>query len=125
MNMAKKVLLVGHCGPDGSYLRSAVRAATTEAQVASADDLASLETALQGGVDLALINRVLEFGFHHSSGIDLIRALKKEHPQTRFMLVSNYAEAQAAAQQAGALPGFGKRDIGSALANIAIKNALA
>ena len=46
-------------------------------------------------------------------GYELIRALKASHPNVRTMLVSNYADAQAAAVAAGALEGFGKSEIGS------------
>jgi DNA-binding NarL/FixJ family response regulator len=123
--MPKRILLIGHCGPDGSYLRSAIRAVAGEAQIATADDSSSVKNAFDAPVDLALVNRVLQFGFDQSNGIELIRKLKKEHPQTRYILVSNYADAQAAAISAGALPGFGKRDIGSATANNALKTALA
>jgi hypothetical protein len=39
-------------------------------------------------------------------------------------LVSDHADAQAAARAAGASPGFGKRSIGSAVATMALKKAL-
>jgi hypothetical protein len=40
------------------------------------------------------------------------------------MLVSNYPDAQAAAVAAGALPGFGKRELGSARIPELIRSAL-
>jgi hypothetical protein len=40
------------------------------------------------------------------------------------MLVSNYAEAQAAAVAAGAVPGFGKREIGQPRVAQLIREAL-
>jgi len=40
------------------------------------------------------------------------------------MLVSNYPEAQAAAVAEGALPGFGKREIGTPRVNDLLRNAL-
>ncbi|MCC7350537.1 MAG: hypothetical protein IT446_08220 [Phycisphaerales bacterium] len=111
--MSKKVLLIGHCGPDSSYLRMVVRAADPKAQILMADDPDELTTALEQGVDLALLNRELGYGFGERGGVEVIGDLKESHPQLRLMLVSNYPEAQQAAEQAGALPGFGKREIGS------------
>ena len=48
--------------------------------------------------------------------VDLIRRVKADAAlrDVPVMLVSNYADAQAAAVQAGALPGFGKADLGRA-----------
>ena len=37
-NQKKKVGLVGHCGPDSSYLRLAVQSAARDTQVLMADD---------------------------------------------------------------------------------------
>lgn len=109
----KKVALVGHCGPDGSYLRMVVGKAGRDVQVLSADDSDELKRLLDGGVDLLLLNRQLDYGFDEHEGVALIRALRAKHPSVRMMLVSNYADAQAAAVRAGALPGFGKRELTS------------
>lgn len=122
--MPKTVVLVGHCGPDNSYLRLAVRAAVSDAAIATADDSQELARALAAGADLVLINRVLDYGFDQPSGVELIKHLRASHPKVRLMLISNYPEAQAAAVAAGAIPGFGKRDIGSRAAAIALSNAL-
>ena len=111
--MAKKVLLVGHCGPDSTYLRMAVKQAGTEAHVVGADDQESLCRAIEAGVDLILFNRELGYGFDVTLGADLIKDLRPNYPDLKMMLVSNYPQAQAAAVAAGALPGFGKREIGS------------
>jgi hypothetical protein len=46
--------------------------------------------------------------------VELVKKLKESHPGVRTMLVSNFADAQAAAVAAGALEGFGKSEIGSA-----------
>jgi hypothetical protein len=70
--MSRKVALVGHCGPDSSYLRMTVAKAGRDIQVLSADD-----------------------------------------------------DAQQAALQAGALPGFGKRELGSPKIPEMIRAALA
>lgn len=115
---------MGHCGPDSSYLRMTVSSVDRSAQVISADDDESLRRALKDGVDLLLFNRVLDFGFDETEGIAMIRALRKQHPNVRMMLVSNYADAQSAAVAAGALPGFGKRDLGSARVKDLLRQAI-
>ena len=63
--MSKKVALVGHCGPDASYLRLAVSRAVKDAQVVFADDQHALKKLIDGGVDLILFNRspADKFGF--------------------------------------------------------------
>ena len=109
----KKIALVGHCGPDSSYLRMAVGNAIKGAKVLMIDDDEDLTRAVNDGVDLLLFNRVLEFGFSADLGVDLIKRFRQAHPDLKMMLVSNYADAQTAAVAAGALPGFGKREIGT------------
>jgi len=110
--IGRKVLLVGHCGPDSSYLKMAVRSARSDAAVVYAEDAHELRAALDGGVDLILFNRELGYGFDEKEGVDIIRWLKPNYPTLKMMLVSNYADAQKAAVEAGALPGFGKRELG-------------
>jgi two-component system chemotaxis response regulator CheY len=113
--MAKnvKVALIGHCGPDSSYLRMVVGQAAKGAQVLMADDDQELQDVLGQDVDLLLFNRELGYGFTHKAGVDAIRHLRGLNQNLKMMLVSNYADAQAAAVANGALPGFGKREIGS------------
>jgi DNA-binding NarL/FixJ family response regulator len=122
--MGKKILLVGHCGPDSSFLRMAVKSADGSAQILAADDSSELSKALSDGVDLVLFNRELDYGFDERQGVELIRKMKTAYPAVKTMLVSNYPEAQAAAEAAGAVPGFGKRDIGSARVSRVIREAL-
>jgi two-component system chemotaxis response regulator CheY len=123
--MSKKIALVGHCGPDSSYLRMTVmKAAGTGAQILMADDDSELKDALEQGVDLILFNRELGYGFADKMGVDAIKRLRGTHPNLKTMLVSNYADAQAAAVANGALPGFGKREIGSARVIEVLKAAL-
>ena len=121
----KKVVLVGHCGADSSYLRIAVvSAGVAGAAVVAADDQEALEVALQNGAELVLINRVLDWGFDEQEGVALLARLRHTHPLVKIMLVSNYPDAQQAAVAAGALPGFGKREIGSNRVKELLKNAL-
>jgi DNA-binding NarL/FixJ family response regulator len=122
--MSKKVALVGHCGPDSSYLRMAVSKAFRDAKVLAADDDSELKQLLADGVDLLLFNRILDYGFKSDEGVDVIRELRTTHPNVKTMLVSNYEDAQDAAVQAGALPGFGKREIGTPRVTQVIREAL-
>jgi two-component system, chemotaxis family, chemotaxis protein CheY len=123
--MAQKVVLIGHCGPDSSYLRMAVASALPGAQVTSADDESELRRAIDAGADLLLLNRLLDYGFKENEGTELIARLRQSHPGLKMMLVSNYDDAQQAAVAAGALPGFGKRDIGSPKVKQRLRDALA
>jgi len=122
--MAKKVALVGHCGPDSSYLRMTVGRSAEDVQVVSADDDSDLHQVLAGGVDLLLFNRELSYGFSESEGVKLIERLRKSNPHLKMMLVSNYPEAQAAAVAAGALPGFGKRELSTPRVKEVLREAL-
>ena len=124
IDMAKKVALVGHCGPDASYLRSAVSSSVRGAQIMMIDEAARLDKALGDGVDLILMNRQLDWGFETEEGIELIRQIRAKHPNIKTMLVSNYPEAQQEAIAAGALPGFGKREIGTSRVTDLLKSAL-
>ena len=111
--MAKKVALVGHCGPDSSFLRIAVSRAERDIQVVAVDDDSDLKRVLNDGVDLLLLNRQLDFGFDEDEGVALIRKLRAAYPNVKTMLVSNYPEAQKEAVALGALPGFGKAELTS------------
>jgi hypothetical protein len=123
--MSKKVALVGHCGADSSYLRLAVACAEPGVQIVMADDDAELKNVLDQGADLILFNRQLDYGFEETEGSAVIGKLSRYYPKTRMMLVSNYPDAQAAAVAAGALPGFGKRELGSPRVTQLLKDALA
>ena len=114
MSDTKTVGLVGHCGPDSSFLRMAVSSALPGARVLMLDNDADVQHALEGegGVDLLLFNRVLEFGFHDRMGIDLMRSTLARYPDVPVMMVSNYDDAQQLAEAEGAKPGFGKNEIG-------------
>jgi CheY-like chemotaxis protein len=62
--------------------------------------------------DLILINRLLDAD--GSPGMPILKQLKSDVSTAKIpvMLVSNYTEAQQAAVQAGAIPGFGKATLG-------------
>lgn len=116
----KTVALVGHCGPDTFALRSAIRSALPGAEVVSVQDEKSLAAT---DADLLLVNRVLDGRFHDGSGLKLIERLASAGPAV--MLVSNYPDAQAAAEQAGAAPGFGKSELYSDQMKQRLRDALA
>ena len=122
--MSKKVVLVGHCGPDSSFLRIAISRVGKDVQVLSADDGRELNRVLAQGPDLLLFNRQLDFGFDDDEGVAVIRKLRPHYPGLKMMLVSNYPEAQAAAVAEGALPGFGKRELNSPRVADLIREAL-
>ena len=105
------VILVGHCGPDAIMLKTAVQRALPEASVELVNDHAALDASLAGDVVL-LVNRALDGEFHTGSGgIDLIRHLTESDAGAPMLLVSNFEDAQAEAEAAGAMPGFGKSDL--------------
>lgn len=111
MASATTFVLVGHCGADSYSLTHAVSRAVPGAKVISADDAASLDRALASPAVL-LVNRVLDGHFATGSGVDLIATLASRNPKPTMLLISNYADAQAAAVAAGAAPGFGKSQLG-------------
>jgi two-component system, chemotaxis family, chemotaxis protein CheY len=98
--------------------------AVKSASILMADDQEHLNRVIAEGVDLLVLNRVLDFGFSVDLGTDLIRELRRSHPDLKIMLVTNYPEVQAEAVQLGALPGFGKREIGSSKVADLLRNAL-
>jgi CheY-like chemotaxis protein len=111
--MAKRVLSVGQCVPDGFSIKAFLEREFS-AEVQTADTADEAMAMLYGGpFDLVLVNRI--FDSDGGSGIDLIKAVKADPTAANIpvMLVSNYADAQHRAVQAGAEPGFGKAQLGA------------
>ncbi|HVU88274.1 MAG TPA: response regulator [Pirellulales bacterium] len=109
--MSKRVLDVGQCSPDHFSIRRLLEsrfAATVVQAHGLTDALAELR---REPVDLVLINRKLDADY--SDGMEILAAIKADAALAGVpvMLVSNYADAQAAAVAAGALPGFGKAEL--------------
>ncbi|MEM9066072.1 MAG: hypothetical protein AAGB51_11345 [Planctomycetota bacterium] len=121
---AKHVALVGHCGPDSFALRDAIGSAVPGAEIRMVNDEASLRVALPE-VGLLLVNRLLDGSFPTQSGIELIRTMIASGTAPPAILVSNFPDAQQEAEEAGALPGFGKRDLYTAETGQRIRAALA
>ena len=121
--MSIRILLVGHCGVDGPRMQSQIRDFLDHADVIRINSLCDLQRAVDEGADLLLINRE-PLGFEPKLGQDLIRELRDRYPDQKLVLVSDYDDAQEEATEAGALPGFGKSDIGSPRFEQAIRTAL-
>ena len=120
----KTVLLVGHCRPDAWFLRSAVGRALPGAEVLIVNTLDHVNNEISGA-DLLLVNRVLDGVFEGDGGIDLIRQLKANGGHSAsILLISNFPEAQAEAEEAGAAPGFGKAEAGGDEAEARMRDAV-
>lgn len=109
----KTVLSVGQCGFDhGSisrFLRAHFDVDVTPAATA-ADGLTYLQ---QRTCDLVLVNRI--FDADGDEGLAFIKTLKDDpkFAQLPVMLVTNYRDYAERAIAIGALPGFGKSEVGS------------
>ena len=110
MKPKRKIVLVGHCGPDAQMLKSAISRAVPRVSVSHANDERRLEEQLTPD-SLLLINRVLDGDFCCDSGVGLIELLIRRPDAPAMMLVSNYADAQDHAVAAGAVRGFGKTQL--------------
>lgn len=108
----KRVLSVGQCVADHYGISSTLRQAFgADVEQASTQDEA-LQMMHQEPFDLVLVNRILDAD--GDSGVELIRRFKTDEAlrAVPVLLVSNYADAQREAQEAGAEPGFGKASLG-------------
>ncbi len=119
--MSKRIVLVGHCGPDAWALKTAVERAAPGAEVTNVQSSTDLGSLLEEA-DLLLVNRVLDGDFGTGNGVELIGNL---NTNVATMLVSNFTDAQAAAEAAGAKPGFGKSDLYAEETTARIQAALA
>jgi len=108
----KRVLGVGNCSFDHGNIERLI-ATNFDAEVvpASLQDEA-LEMLRAAAFDLVLVNRRFAYDAA-SSGVELIGQIKADPrlADTPVMLLSNYPEAQQAAVDAGAEPGFGKAEL--------------
>ncbi|HWE36163.1 MAG TPA: hypothetical protein VG406_06290 [Isosphaeraceae bacterium] len=109
------VLSVGQCAFDHASISRALSRGFG-ARVEGADTAAEAIARIRGRAerpDLVLVNRVGDRD--GAPGLDLIRALKADPDLAPLpvMLVSNFAHAQDEAVALGAVPGFGKAELGS------------
>ena len=113
MTTSSRVLDIGNCSADHSFLNSLL-AQEFNTQAEWAHDM---EDALQQldsqSFDLVLINRLMDRD--GSSGLEIVKKVveRREGERPAVMLISNYPEAQQAAVEAGAEVGYGKRDLHS------------
>ena len=121
--MSKRILLVGHCGVDGPWLQEEVSSLLKGAEVVRVNSEDDLRQHCDQGADLLLVNRE-PVGFE-STGVDIVEKVCADYPGCKCMLVSDLADAQKQATEAGALPGFGKSDVGSPKFSETLNQALA
>jgi CheY-like chemotaxis protein len=103
----KRILSVGQCGADHDSIARTLGQLGAEVVAAHSHDEA-LGRLRREAFALVLVNRILDRD--GSSGLDLIREVKSDEQLAGVpvMLVSNHADAQEEACEAGAEPGFGK-----------------
>jgi DNA-binding NarL/FixJ family response regulator len=118
-----QIFLVGHCNYDGPRLQQLISTKFPDARVTRINTDQDLRQACESPDALLLVNRE-PVGFD-CDGLDIIRDVCKQPKRARAMLVSDYDDAQQEAQTAGALPGFGKREIGKESLIERIRGALA
>jgi two-component system, chemotaxis family, chemotaxis protein CheY len=125
MTQRPRILSVGQCAFDHARIADHL-ARALDAQVARADTAAEALAALRAGAfDLVLVNRVGDRD--GAPGLDLIRTLKGDPDLATVpaMLVSNYPDAHEQAVALGALPGFGKAELGTGRDLAALRRAFA
>ncbi|MFH5804829.1 hypothetical protein [Alienimonas sp. DA493] len=110
-----RVLNVGQCVPDHMSITSYLRR-KFDAEVVKIDSESEALAAVEAGnVDLVLVNRL--YDADGSPGLETVKAIAGREDAPPVMLVSNFADAQQSAVDVGALPGFGKNDLGTARAD--------
>ena len=110
--MTKHVLDVGNCVPDHASIRALIENNFDAAVVQAHGPEDALATLRNGGIDLVLVNRKLDRDY--TDGVDIIKQIKAdaELAVTPCMLITNLADHQQLAVQAGAEMGFGKLELG-------------
>ena len=109
--MTRRVLDVGNCGPDHSTITQVIKA-NFDAAVDKADRGSDALSLLQEhDYSLVMVNRLLDID--GSSGMDVISSIQKQYPDVPIMLITNFADHQAAAVKSGYVPSFGKREVSS------------
>src|SRR4051794_20273651 len=109
--MPRRVVLVGHCNFDGPRLQQEIQSMPEELEVLRVNDEADLREVCEEGENLLLVNRE-PVGFDED-GVDIVCDVCEQYPDQCVMLVSDFDDAQEQAVEAGAMPGFGKRDMGT------------
>lgn len=122
--MSKRILDVGQCPPDHAAISRFLHSLGPVTVESTPLPASAMELLRQHSYDLVLVNRKIDEDY--SDGIDLVRLMKADAvaASVPVMLISNYADAQAEAVRAGALPGFGKKDLATTLARDRVQRAL-
>ena len=105
-------------------LRTAIQRVIPGASVEDVTSETDLAERLEADADrpvVILVNRKLDGDFRAADGIELIKARSGAGPV--WMLVTNLPDAAAAAESAGAAPGFGKSDLHSEATSEALRRA--
>ncbi len=120
---AKRVVSLGQCAADHWSIERMLQRhfAATVVGVDTPDQ--ALPELRKDGVDLVLVNRLLDRG---GSGLEFIAELKRDAELSKIpvMLVSNLRNAQREAIALGALPGFGKAALGEPATLERLRDAL-
>lgn len=108
----KKVLSVGQCNPDHNSIKNYFES-TFQCRITRIDSTEeALEELQKNRYDLVLVNRKLDIDY--TDGTILVESMQKDEnlKTVPIMLVSNYPEFQEEAVKSGAVPGFGKAELG-------------
>lgn len=110
--MAYSILSIGQCLADEGSLSRAIQSYFTVEMTSVATAQEGLQQLEESKFDLILVNRL--FDRDGGSGIQLIRELKQNDQTAEIpvMLISNFEQAQQEAMALGAVPGFGKSQLG-------------
>jgi two-component system chemotaxis response regulator CheY len=109
----KQVLSVGQCGFDHGSISSFLQQHFNVAVTPTATTADATRRMRQGAYDLVLVNR--QFDADGSEGVDFIDHVKSD-PELKdipVMLITNFREYDEQAIKKGAVPGFGKAELGS------------
>jgi CheY-like chemotaxis protein len=111
--MSKRVLDVGNCVPDHAAIRGMLEHSFRIEVVQSHGSDDTLERLRQEDFALVLVNRKLDQDY--SDGLEIIRQIKADERLSHVpcMLVTNYPDQQEQAVAAGAVYGFGKKELRS------------
>ena len=125
MSAKRRILDVGNCGPDHRAICKMLANCLDDVEVVQAHGAEDTMSHLRlTRFDLVLINRKLDQDY--TDGIEILKLIKTDTQTGHIpvMLITNFEEHQRAAVELGALPGFGKLDIGAERPCQAIAEAL-
>ena len=109
----RRVMSVGQCSKDHGSINRFLTASFDVEVVPVATESEATGLLRRQGFDLVLVNR--QFDADGTEGVDFIARLKQagDLPAVPVMLVTNFPEYAEEAVAKGAVPGFGKAELGS------------